>query len=172
MAILDTARTLLDDALPISLDSVAQAAGLTKPGLMYHFPTKSALMDALVDHVVDAQEDDLARRLPVPFERASVHQRLSAYVRWALESTHRRSDLVMFSDPKLADRMSERWAERFSRWVEIADDVPADERARLQAARLLADGSWLADCTSIFALTAGERPDVLAVALELVGETP
>ena len=170
MTILDTARTLLDDALPISLDSVAQAAGLSKPGLMYHFPTKSALMDALVDHVVTSHEQELARRLPVALEQASVRQRLGAYVQWTLESAHRRSDLVMFADPKLADRMTVQWVERFRPWLEIPDDVTDTERARLHAARLLADGAWLAACTGIFPLADDERPGALAVALELLGE--
>jgi AcrR family transcriptional regulator len=161
---------MLDDGATVSLDSVAQAAGLTKPGLMYHFPTKSALMDALVDHVVESQERELARFLAVSVEQASARQRLGAYVRWALGSRHRRSDLVMLSDPKLADRMLARWTERFGQWVEVPDDVPADERARMHAARLLADGSWLADSSATFPLSDGDKPAVLAVALELLGE--
>ncbi|OAN37380.1 TetR/AcrR family transcriptional regulator [Mycolicibacterium iranicum] len=168
--ILDTARTILDDGATVSLDSVAQAAGLTKPGLMYHFPTKSALMDALVDHVVDSQERELSNYLAVPVELATPRQRLGAYVRWALQSQHRRSDLVMLSDPRLADRMLARWTERFHRWVEVSPDAPAAERARLHAARLLADGAWLADSSRTFPLRKDERPQVLSVALQLLGD--
>jgi AcrR family transcriptional regulator len=161
---------MLDGGNPLSLDTVARAAGLTKPGLMYHFPTKSALMDALVDHVVDSQEKELARWLAVPVEQASAHQRLGAYVRWALQGHHRRSDLVMTSDPRLADRMMRRWTQRFQRWVDVPSDVPAHEQARLHAARLLADGAWLADSSDTFPLDVAARPAVLAVALELLGE--
>ncbi|QZT65133.1 TetR/AcrR family transcriptional regulator [Mycolicibacterium austroafricanum] len=171
-AILDTARTLLDEGTPVSFDSVAHASGLTKPGLMYHFPTKSALMEALVDHVVASQERELARFLDVPLESASPRQRLGAYVRWALQSRHRRSDLVMLSDPKLGDRMLARWTERFAQWVQVPADLPPDEQARLHAARLLADGAWLADSSSTFPLADDERPRVLSVALELLGEGP
>ncbi|MGO2643969.1 TetR/AcrR family transcriptional regulator, partial [Brevibacterium aurantiacum] len=53
--ILQAAKTLAESndsiqGVTISLESVAQAAGLTKPGLMYHFPNKEALMLGLVDH--------------------------------------------------------------------------------------------------------------------------
>jgi AcrR family transcriptional regulator len=161
---------MLDDGATISLDSVAIAAGLTKPGLMYHFPAKSALMDALVDHVVDSQECELSMFLSVPPEQATPRQRLGAYVRWALQSKHRRSDLVMLSDPKLADRMLARWTERFHRWVQVPADAPPAEQARLHAARLLADGAWLADSSNTFPLADGERPQVLSVALDLLGE--
>lgn len=170
MSILDTARALLDNGATVSLDSVAQAAGLTKPGLMYHFPTKSALMDALVDHVVDSQEAELSTYLDVPVEEASARQRLGAYVRWSLQSQHRPSDLVMLSDPKLSDRMLTRWTQRFRRWVQVPGDACKAERARLHAARLLADGVWLADSSNTFPLSKGERPQVLSVALELLGE--
>ncbi|MFB1299166.1 TetR/AcrR family transcriptional regulator [Mycobacterium sp. pW049] len=169
--ILDTARGLLDEGATVSLDSVAQAAGLTKPGLMYHFPTKSALMDALVDHVVDSQERELSTYLGVPVEQASPRQRLGAYVRWALQSQHRRSDLVMLSDPRLADRMLARWTQRFHRWVEVPADAPEADRARLHAARLIADGAWLADSSRTFPLRNDERPQVLSVALELLGDS-
>lgn len=155
----------------MSFDSVAQASGLTKPGLMYHFPTKSALMEALVDHVVDSQERELSRWLDVPLESASPRQRLGAYVRWALRSRHRRSALVMLSDPRLADRMLDRWTQRFQQWVQVPADVPPAEQARLHAARLLADGAWLADSSDTFPLADNERPQVLSVALELLGES-
>ena len=69
--------------------------------------------------------------------------------------------------------MRQRWTERFEPWVAVPADVPAAQRGRLHAARLLADGSWLADSSDTFPLAADERPDVLAVALELLDkETP
>lgn len=169
-SILDAALHLLDAGIPVSFDSVAQQCGLTKPGLLYHFPTKSALMEALVDHIVDAQVQGMSRELDIPLESASPQQRLGAYVRWALQTRHRRSDLVMLSDPRTADRMVARWTERFQPWVEVPADLPPAERARLQAARLLADGVWLADSSATFPLDDDERPQVLAVALELLGE--
>ncbi|MGP4053455.1 TetR/AcrR family transcriptional regulator [Mycobacterium sp. 4D054] len=169
-SILDTARDLLDAGTPVSFDSVAQACGLTKPGLLYHFPTKSALMEALVDHIVDSQERQLAHCLDVPLDAASPRQRLSAYLRWALLTRHRRSDLVMLSDPKTADRMLARWTERFHPWVHVPSGLPPQERARLHAARMLADGAWLSDSSATFPLAEHERPQVLSLALELLGE--
>ena len=34
----------------LSLDAVAQRAGVSKGGLLYNFPTKAKLMQALVEH--------------------------------------------------------------------------------------------------------------------------
>ncbi|PRC56898.1 TetR/AcrR family transcriptional regulator, partial [Mycobacterium sp. ITM-2017-0098] len=85
---------------------------------------------------VDSQERELSTFLVVPLEQASPRQRLGAYVRWALQSEHRRSDLGMLSDPKLADRMLARWAERFQQWVQVPAEASAEEQSRLHAARL------------------------------------
>ncbi len=167
---LDRAVDLLRAGEPLSLDSVARAAGLTKPGLMYHFPTKEALMTALVDRVVDGCEQELAGLLPAGATEATARERLTAYLRWALELPHDGSDLVMLSDPRLRDQLIERWSERLRTWVEVPDDLPAPERARLHVVRLAADGCWFADASGYAPLTRDERRDVLLVGLGLLGQ--
>ena len=59
--ILTAAKTLAEShdsvqGVTISLESVALQAGITKPGLMYHFPSKEALMVGLVDHAAEHWE--------------------------------------------------------------------------------------------------------------------
>jgi len=167
---LERAVDLLREGEPLSLDSVARAAGLTKPGLMYHFPSKESLMTALVDRVVDGCERELVGLLPPGTTSPTTRERLAAYLRWALEVPHDGSDLVMLSDPRLRDRLIERWSERLRTWVEVPDDLPAPERARLQVVRLAADGCWFADASGCAPLGRDERSDVLLVGLGLLGE--
>jgi AcrR family transcriptional regulator len=152
----------------LSLDSVARAAGLTKPGLMYHFATKETLMAALVDRVVDRCEDELAGFLPAGGTAPTAAERLAAYLHWSLVSPHDGSDLVMLGDPRLRDRMVARWAERLQPWVEIPEDLPAPDRARLHMVRLAADGCWFADASGYLPLGDDERRELLAVALGLL----
>ena len=49
--ILSAAATLARDVGPgnLSLDAVAERAGVSKGGLLYHFPSKSRLLEALVE---------------------------------------------------------------------------------------------------------------------------
>lgn len=47
----------------LSLDAVAARAGLSKGGLLYHFPTKARLLEALVEDFVCRFEEDLATRI-------------------------------------------------------------------------------------------------------------
>ncbi len=84
--ILDGALELLraEGGGTITLDATAKQVGLTKPGLMYHFPTKEALMLAVVDHVAERWEALLQQRLgqlPVCLCLGAEGQGLSAEVR-------------------------------------------------------------------------------------------
>ncbi len=40
----------------VTLDAVAKASGLSKGGLLYHFPSKEALISAMVQHLLDHAE--------------------------------------------------------------------------------------------------------------------
>ena len=73
----------------MSLDSVARSVGLTKPGVMYHFPTKEALMLALVDSVLDRWEEALIARLGSSPTEAVASARIGAYLDWSLSGGFR-----------------------------------------------------------------------------------
>jgi len=178
--ILDCVVALIRSGGTVSLESAARAAGLTKPGLMYHFPTKEALMTGLVDHVIDgyvrvfhahlpAAEPDRDPAAPIPVP--TPEQRLSAYVDWAFSAEIDQSDLVVFTDPRLRGHLTARWTERLQEWVDVPGDLPPERRARLLAARLIADGSWFADASGVLPLTGAERHSVWTVARDLIEET-
>ena len=46
----------------VSLDAVAQRAGVSKGGLLYNFPSKAKLLEAIVAHHLDAFENALLNR--------------------------------------------------------------------------------------------------------------
>ncbi|WP_269770428.1 TetR/AcrR family transcriptional regulator [Rhodobacter sp. CZR27] len=48
----------------MSLDAVAATAGVSKGGLLYHFPSKHALLRALVEDHVGAFGEEMAHRAP------------------------------------------------------------------------------------------------------------
>jgi AcrR family transcriptional regulator len=62
---LDAAEVLLTEqgAWRLTLDSVAERAQVSKGGLLYHFPSKDALLQALVDRLIEkGREKRQARR--------------------------------------------------------------------------------------------------------------
>jgi AcrR family transcriptional regulator len=163
---LDAALDLLRDGGVLSLEVAARAAGLTKPGLMYHFPTKEALVTGLVDHLLDTYAVEFRTHLRGAGETAA--ERIEAYLRWSLGRVHDAADLAFLADPRLREEMSERWATRLDSWLGVPADLPAPTRARLLAVRMMADGCWYADATGCVPLTPDERNDLLVVGLDLL----
>lgn len=71
--ILEAAERVVADvgAARLTLDVVAQSAGVSKGGLLYHFPSKESLLSALaqryvdsMEHCIDAAKNDLAAETP------------------------------------------------------------------------------------------------------------
>ncbi|MEU0673486.1 TetR/AcrR family transcriptional regulator [Streptomyces sp. NPDC006172] len=170
-------RRILDGALnllraegggSITLDAAAKEVGLTKPGLMYHFPTKEALMLAVVDHVGDRWERMLLDRLGQPPQTASPYQRMRAYVEVALDAPFDRADFAIYSDAHYRTALTDTWVRRMEPWVALPDTLPDAARARLTAARLLADGYWTAAATGVFPVPDRDCAPLLGVAEELL----
>lgn len=168
--IVEAAFGRLAETGSVSLDTVAKAVGLTKPGVMYHFPTKQALMIALVDAVLDRWVRELGSRLAAPLADSTVEDRLTAYLDWSLSGEFDESDIVVMSDPRLRRPLTERWVAAMVPWLAIPQAVPLEHRARLIAIRLLADGAWLADAVDFLPPDADERARIRSLALDLLKE--
>lgn len=169
--ILESALARLRAGASVSLASVADQAGLSKPGVMYHFPTKEALMIGLIDHVLDAWEQALSARLGRPVEEADARERHRAYLHWTFQTQFDPGDLVVFADPRLRPILTEHWAKRMHHWIAIPAEFPAEQRARLTAVRLIADGLWIDDALGLHSVEAEERRALLALADELLETT-
>lgn len=165
--ILDAALALMRRQEPVSLDTVAHAAGLTKPGLMYHFKTKEALMLAVVDRVAEDQERQLEKLL-ADVDPVSPWPRLTAYVRWMLAGEVDEADLAMMADPRLRDVLTRRWEEHFEPWVAVPEGLDPQTRARLEGARFMADGVWFADASGALPLDDDGRSGVRTLAEQLL----
>lgn len=182
-AMLDAAEAHLGADGTLTLDSAARAAGVSKPGLMYHFPTKEQLLTAILARNSTRCEQEMvaavtaaAGAVPagaVPagavFVDAPAAQRHLAYLDWAGESQLSPADLVMFADPRLRVSLTERWQEQVDRWLHVPAGTPAEERSRLLAVRLMADGLWFDRASGLLATTAAEAASLRALAAELLG---
>lgn len=144
-ALLDAAARLVGQhgIAELTLQPVAEAAGVTKGGLLHHFPTKQALVDVLFADLIAQWDAEIDARMvadPTPwgrFTRAYVeavfagqaHELLSP---WAALS------MSLLTEPGLRQR----WASWLEHRLEQHGDTDADPT--LEVARLAADGAWLA----------------------------
>ena len=139
--ILQAAKTLAESndsiqGVTISLESVAQAAGLTKPGLMYHFPNKEALMLGLVDHAAQQWHQRLHDHTGSEPVELSAFERHRAYVSVATTAEVSRADYWIFSDALYHPTLAASWDRHLSPWFDIC-------RSRRKRSRPADDGPIL-----------------------------
>ena len=189
-AMLDAAEAHLGADGTLSLDSAARAAGVSKPGLMYHFGTKEQLLTAVLEHLAARYEREMAQALtalvvtaadapggrhpadPVGrvFLDATASQRFLAYLDWACRASLTPADLVIFADPKLRVALTERWREQVDRWLAVPAGTSAGTRRRLLAVRLMADGLWFDRASGLLEISVEDDAALHAIALDLLEE--
>lgn len=159
----------------ITLDGVARAAGITKAGLMYHFPTRESLMLAIVDHAASRLEEQMIEILDKPPHTATPAERMRAYVEVAAHGSASRAEYAIFTEAAYRPELTEPWTRRLTAWFEVPPETDLLTRARLLAVRLAADGLWAAEATGVFPPAPAERGAVVALLQSLTvppGETP
>ena len=72
-----------DGVTGITLDAVAQEAGLTKAGLMYYFPSREALLCCIQEHLFVFWEGAMEAAAGKTAAVATPEERLGAYARVA-----------------------------------------------------------------------------------------
>jgi AcrR family transcriptional regulator len=113
-AILDAGRALMTEAgyAGVTVDDVTARAGVAKGAFYHHFPSKQALLDAVVDQLQGEIADELrADRAPDPLSSDDLAAALEGYLRRAAHPSRRR--LVLVEGPAVLG---------WERWREI-DDV-------------------------------------------------
>lgn len=138
----------------LTLQAVADAAGVTKGGLLHHFPNKQALIEAVFEDLLGKLDEEIDRRMSEdPAEQGRFTR---AYIDAFFQVTRERSGspwaalaISTMTDPRLRELWSEWMRDRLARH-ETTDSQPA-----FRIARYAADGIWLANLTEIEGLEAG-----------------
>lgn len=135
-------RLAVDQGLQaVTIQAVADAAGVTKGGLLHHFASKEALLIALFETYIADLEQLLERLMETGSGGYGRFTR--AYIRSALEpdadGTHSPATiLALMAEPQLR-RM---WYDWLAEQEAAHNDTDGDPPLRI--ARLAADGLWLA----------------------------
>ena len=192
---LDAAEAHLGADGTLTLDSAARAAGVTKPGLMYHFATKELLLSAILERMSrryeagmvacvqqapagpapDAAQSDCragsedAEQAHLDFSAAPVSTRHLAYLRWACQAPLSPADLVIFADPHLRVTLTGKWQEQLDRWLAVPAHAPGTQQDRLLAVRLMADGVWFDRASGLLDIEPGRVTALRLLAEEMLG---
>ncbi|MBN3725913.1 TetR/AcrR family transcriptional regulator [Burkholderia sp. Ac-20379] len=146
----------------VTLDAVAERAGVSKGGLQYHFRSKQALFDALFAQTLERFEQQMHTRIdsdPHPRganARAYLHAAMAEAAPAASTNLLRVLVSSMMTDPDAR----ERWAAPM-REIARPDPLPLDEAARLMICRLAADGMWISELLGYQNLSPDLRKEIV-----------
>lgn len=128
----------------VTFERVAQVSGVSRGGIVYHFPSKEALLRGLHAFIAEAWEHQMERKLAKPREVATVLERVRAYLDVAI-SDDSEADIALLLDPSIHfGEVDCPWQEVIDRWTPTMDEAERDPHAAdLFLVRLLADGFWV-----------------------------
>ncbi len=175
-----------DGVSKLTLEAAAQEAGLSKGGVLYHFPSRAALVSAMVQRFVVSFDADLVAYgalggKPGDFTRAYLQATLaptSAGDEAAGLIDHSESDDLrerrlggallagVASDPELLAPLRD----RFAAWQEAveADGLPEEVAT---VVRVCSDGLWLSDLFELAPVGGALRERVGKLLVSMIDDT-
>jgi len=144
-----------DGILALTLEAVAKEAGVSKGGLLYHFPSKDALVRGLLEYYLEQFEEALKVSLE-PFPQA--------YVRLGLYDGSQGLTLGLITAIALNPTLLQPVRAAYSRWQQGLNTPGAT------IARLATDGLWLAELFGLGVPDKALKEQVLQRLLKLAKE--
>lgn len=162
------ARIIERDGLTtVTLDAVAVATGMTRAGLLYHFPSREALIQATHEHLTKLWEESLIESAGKASDEASDSERHSAYINVCTKAA-RRVELLLMLESSDSQELGQLWQQIIDRWAPPAPQ--SDDASGLDKfiARLAADGLWIHEALSTNSLHPDLRKRVIDRLTQLV----
>jgi AcrR family transcriptional regulator len=161
--ILDAAVALIaaEGLEHLSYETLADAADLSKSGLIYHFPSRHDLLLGIHRHLADAWETELRTIAGAPAEECTDSQRLRAVV-ISMGRTADLAELIMILDARSDPEYKAVWADVDTRWM------PAPDTSDAYLVQLTAYGLWAHDHVHHRPLSANDRERLIAAALKQI----
>jgi len=170
-AIVDAAEAVVIEAgaSHMTLDAVAAKAGVSKGGLLYHFPTKVALLEAMISRRIKNREESRKRicgELPDgPTREVKGHVLSTLFRDQSADRIGAPLLAALAHNPKLVEPVREAIRKLYAGFISSGAKF---EQAVIIA--LAADGLWLQEILSISPFSKEQRNNVINELLRLADE--
>ena len=170
---------LRDGVMRLTLEAVAREAKLSKGGLLYHFASKEALIQAMLARLIHYCEREIEVHqqhdtAPGRWTRAYVRRKFEPVLPYPGEADFPRSKemgagliVAATTTPGLLEPLRQ----RFQAWQQAIEQDGIDT-ARATVVRLAVDGLWLAELLGIWSPSEQLRTQVLHELIRLTQDTP
>lgn len=168
--IIDAAVRLVYRHGPAGLtqNGTAEEADVSRPGLLYHFPSRSALVEATHQRLADNVAARLVAQVAQDPERTTPGQRACAYAH-ACADSRTLLELQLMEESTFTGMSSRRWRKALVSWSPRPSSPPACARSTAQLlACLAAEGLMVHESLHGYTLDAGAKQRVVEMIQDLV----
>lgn len=168
--ILDTIVEIIEESgmSDVTYENVATRSGMSKSGLIYHFPSRDDMVRAVHQYMAEKWEQELIEAAGATADKLSPADRLRANLKVSL-NTATRAELMMAIDSSSEPELREIWASHLSRWNPPADDIATNPDACAAfVVQMISDGLWANDFINGFSLTEQQRKAIVEAAERLI----
>lgn len=152
----------------VSYEALAQASGMSKSGIVYHFPSRHEIMLGIHQHLADQWEQELERAAGGPADIVDATTRLRAVV-LSLSHSATKAELLLEIDARSNAEFSAIWQQVDERWSPLPDDIEDDDVQRARyLVQLLADGLWVHDYVHEHQLKPAQRQALIDAILAMM----
>ncbi|UXU86150.1 TetR/AcrR family transcriptional regulator [Burkholderia sp. S-53] len=146
----------------LTLDAVAERAGVTKGALQYHFANKQGLLDALFGQATERFAAQMAARVAADGSGDGAAAR--AYLHAVLDAANPAASTdvlrVLVASMITEQETRARWSVPMREWTR-PDPVPLERAATLMICRLAADGLWISELLDSVDVSAELRSEIV-----------
>lgn len=166
-------QILIEDGLSsLTLAKVAAKAGLSKGGLLYHFPNKVSLIDAIFEYHNDIFERRLVELTKEEGETPGAW--LKAYARASVEQVSDVETASLYASLFAAEEeyasAHAKMRQKYINWQQKVEDCGLDPNWALLI-RLTVDGLWFSEMHQYGPPQAGRREWIVNKIMELVDDS-
>ncbi|MEO8607779.1 MAG: TetR/AcrR family transcriptional regulator [Chloroflexota bacterium] len=157
----------------LTLEAVAQLAGVSKGGLLYHFPNKEALVEGMIDHYLSQFEARLDSYLQVSGVTPKPGDWLRAYIHATFDTDAEETAIsagllaAIAVNPDLLKPLQA----RYDTWQARIVAESGENRALATIIRLALDGLWMSDLFGMAPPDGALRAEILSTLLNLSKES-
>ncbi|MBB5172326.1 TetR/AcrR family transcriptional regulator [Texcoconibacillus texcoconensis] len=149
----------------LTLEAVAKEAGVSKGGLLYHFPTKEALVEGMVNHLISSYKKGITEQMEQ--DDVEIGKWTRSIIKETYRQTYHNEDMntgllaALAINPALLDTVRDRYQE----WQEQLDSDGIDPVKAL-ILRLSMDGLWLTELLGLVSFDEKTREEVKETLVE------
>ncbi|WP_096435881.1 TetR/AcrR family transcriptional regulator [Alteribacter populi] len=153
----------------LTLEAVAEEAGISKGGLLYHYPSKEALVKGMVTHLADNYREKIATNAENATEDKGKWSR--AYLDVTFNQTYQTKSMNsgLLAAKAVNTELLEPIRELYADWQhEIENDGIDPVKATI--IRLATDGIWLSELFDVYHIEEDKKEQVYKRLMEWANE--